>query len=46
MSGRQVVVKVVELLRNVDYIGDLGFAKRRNKSRFGHGWFWIRVNFQ
>ena len=36
--------KVVELMRNVDYIGDLGFAKRRNKSRFGHGWFWIRHN--
>ena len=36
--------KVVELLRNVDYIGDLGFAKRRNKPRFGQGCFWIRHN--
>ena len=36
--------KVVELLRNVDYIGDLGFAKRRNKPRFGQGWFLIRHN--
>ena len=31
--------KVVELLRNVDYIGDLGFAKRRNKPRFGQVFF-------
>ena len=36
--------KVVELLRNVDYIGDLGFAKRRNKPRFGQGCFLIRHN--
>lgn len=36
--------KVVELLRNVDYIGDLGFAKRRNKPRFGQGRFLIRHN--
>ena len=33
--------KVVELLRNVDYIGDLGFAKRRNKPRFGQGCFFF-----
>ena len=36
--------KVVELLRNVDYIGDLGSANRRNKPRFGQGCFLIRHN--
>ena len=32
------------MLRNVDYIGDLGFANRRNKPRFGQGCFLIRNN--
>lgn len=32
------------MLRNVDYIGDLGFANRRNKPRFGQGCFLIRHN--
>ena len=36
--------KVVELLRDVDYIGDFGFAKRRNKPEFGQGCFLMHHN--
>ena len=39
-----MVAKVVELLRNVDFIRNAGFSKPRNKPRFGQGCFLIRHN--
>lgn len=43
-DGRQVVAKVVELLRNVDFTRDSGSTKPRNELRFGQGYFLVCQN--
>lgn len=43
-SGRQVVVKVVELLQNVDFTRNSGSTKPRNKPRIGQGYFLVCQN--